>query len=563
MGLDAKDRKIYDLLNDKLFIIPENQRKYVWDSKNWMELMDDISLVYKEKINSHFIGSIVLKTQKINDGIRNHYIIIDGQQRISTLSIIFCAIAFMYAEKGEIDLYNGIKKTLFVIDDKGKYHSMISKDANSSINKIVEFLYGEFETKLKLDSSILDIKNYLDKNKVVKNVMNCFIYFYNSIKNLSGDVIEEIIKIQKIIEDINYIDIVAKEDEDAYNIFEILNARGKPLSDFELLRNYLLKYASINEKDNVKNDLIWLENTLDKSVDIFLKHYVTHKYGKKSDNKENRPYKIISKNEKDRDKTNLINDLKLKAKYYDKMLTYSNCSDNEKKIFMFFKQRRQQQFRPIVMGLMHQKDLGNITDEVYNGALNYLYAFFICYNIIGDQTSNKIEDIVYGYSNKLENDFGPLTLNNMKRSMAERIPSDVHMKNSIKNIKYSNKKKAYSDSKKADNVRAIFEVLERKKGFDGELSTEKVNIEHCYPDSKGEDDEKNFTIGNLMLLEIELNNRCNAKTLSEKKKIYKESKLKCPQELVNVIINNAFDIDERSNNIATALVEYVQELSNN
>ena len=54
MGLDAKDRKIYDLLNDKLFLIPENQRKYVWDSNNWTELMDDISLVYKEKINSHF-----------------------------------------------------------------------------------------------------------------------------------------------------------------------------------------------------------------------------------------------------------------------------------------------------------------------------------------------------------------------------------------------------------------------------------------------------------------------------------------------------------------------------
>ena len=65
MGLDAKDRKTYDLLNDKLFIIPENQRKYVWDSNNWTELMDDISLVYKEKINSHFIGSVVLKTQKI------------------------------------------------------------------------------------------------------------------------------------------------------------------------------------------------------------------------------------------------------------------------------------------------------------------------------------------------------------------------------------------------------------------------------------------------------------------------------------------------------------------
>lgn len=563
MGLDAKDRKTYDLLNDKLFIIPENQRKYVWDSNNWTELMDDISLVYKDKINSHFIGSVVLKTQKIDDGIRNHYIIIDGQQRISTLSIIFCVIAFIYAEDGEIDLYNGVKKSLFVTDNKGKYHSMISKDANISINKIIEFLYGDFENQLMSGLPIIDCKAYLDKLKIAKNVKDCFIYFYNSIKNVTGNAVEEVNRIQKIIEDINYIDIVAKEDEDAYNIFEILNARGKPLSDFELLRNYLLKYASTDEKEEVKRELVWLESTLNESIDIFLKHYVTHKYGKKSDNKENRPYKIISKNEKDKDKRNLIKDLKLKAGYYNKMLTYSDCSDNEKKIFMFFKQRRQQQFRPIVMGLMHQKDLGNITDETYDSALNYLYSFFICYNVIGDQTSNKIEDVVYGYSNKLENDFDSSTINKMKRSMVERIPSDIHMKNSIKNIKYSHKRKAYSDSKKAENVRAIFEVLERKKGYVGDLTVEKVNIEHCYPDSEGEEDEKNFTIGNLMLLEVELNDRCKAKTLSEKKNIYVESKLKCPHELVAGMLNDAFDIDERSNNIATALTEYIRELSNN
>lgn len=448
MGLDAKDRKIYDLLNDKLFIIPENQRKYVWDSNNWTELMDDISLVYKDKINSHFIGSVVLKTQEIDDGIRNHYIIIDGQQRISTLSIIFCVIAFIYAENGEIDLYNGVKKSLFVTDNKGKYHSMISKDANISINKIIEFLYGDFENQLMSGLPIIDCKAYLDKLKIAKNVKDCFIYFYNSIKNVTGNAVEEVNRIQKIIEDINYIDIVAKEDEDAYNIFEILNARGKPLSDFELLRNYLLKYASTDEKEEVKHVLIWLESTLNESIDIFLKHYVTHKYGKKSDNKENRPYKIISKNEKDKDKRNLIKDLKLKAGYYNKMLTYSDCSDNEKKIFMFFKQRRQQQFRPIVMGLMHQKDLGNITDETYESALNYLYSFFICYNVIGDQTSNKIEDVVYGYANKLENDFDSLTINKMKRSMAERIPSDIHMKNSIKNIKYSIKRRLIQIQKK-------------------------------------------------------------------------------------------------------------------
>ena len=66
-----------------------------------------------------------------------------------------------------------------------------------------------------------------------------------------------------------------------------------------------------------------------------------------------------------------------------------------------------------------------------------------------------------------------------------------------------------------------------------------------------------------MLLEVELNDRCKAKTLSGKKNIYVESKLKCPHELVAGMLNDAFDIDERSNTIATALTEYIRDLSNN
>ncbi len=86
MSFNADDKRVYDLLNDKEYIIPINQRRYIWNKNNWTELLDDIMLVYDEKKNDHFIGSIVLKKENINDGIRNHYSIIDGQQRISTLT---------------------------------------------------------------------------------------------------------------------------------------------------------------------------------------------------------------------------------------------------------------------------------------------------------------------------------------------------------------------------------------------------------------------------------------------------------------------------------------------
>lgn len=561
MSLDAKDKKIYDLLNDKQFIIPENQRKYVWEMNNWKELFDDILLIYKEQMSSHFVGSIVLKSIKINDGIKNHYIVIDGQQRISTITILFCVIAFIYAENGYIERYNGMKKFLLVMDDEFKPHAMISNEANPSINKLVEFLYGDFEGLVLNASTLSDYNSYLNSLKITKNVKECFSYFYSVIHKTIGQNINELTKIQNVIIEINYIDIVAKEDEDAYTIFEILNARGKPLSDYELLRNFILKYTNKDEKIKIKKDLSHLENLLGGNIDIFLKHYVTHKYGKKSDNKENRPYKILVTNEKENDKNELMADLICKAKYYDKIVNYNDCSADEKKIFMFFRQRRQQQFRPIIMGLMHQKEMSFMSEVEYLEAIKYLYAFFVCYNVIGEQTSNKIEDIVYGYSEKIENNYSNEVILNMKKSMGERIPSERHLKNSIRNIKYSNKVKAYSGNKKAENVRAIFEFIEREMGCTLDLPTDSINIEHCYPDSQDDGNELNFSLGNLMLLEKSLNDECQNKNLINKIDIYKRSLLKCPQNLVDNLKNCNFDIKERLNKIVEIIYLYIQRLS--
>lgn len=191
----------------------------------------------------------------------------------------------------------------------------------------------------------------------------------------------------------NEIHRLAEYSEDAYTVFEILNARGQPLTDFELLRNYLLKNTSTEEKKDVIESLDEIENLLGANTELFLKHYVMHKYGIKSI-KTDRPYKILVKQEKANNTIKFLVDLMQKALYYNRIITYENCNEFEKKVFPFFKPRRQQQFRPIVLSLMHQRDLKSINEKRYEDALRFLYEFFIYFNVIGEQTSNKIEDIV-------------------------------------------------------------------------------------------------------------------------------------------------------------------------
>lgn len=559
MGLDAKDKTIYSLLNDKMFIIPINQRQYVWKQDNWNDLFEDIDLMIEKKVSVHFIGSIVLKNEEIKDGIKEHYIIIDGQQRILTITIFICSIAYLYAELNDIGRFDGLKKFLYVKDDKDRAFPIISSNANKDVEMLVNGLYENIASKLNEGKELKTIDDFVNEINISKDIIKPFMFFYTKLKNKINNDVLKLEKYKKTIEDIKYINVEATEEENAFSIFEILNARGKPLTDFELLRNYFFKYVSQNEKNIVKERLKQIEGLLTTSIEVFLKHYVTHKYGKKPDSGESRPYKLIVKNEKNTDKIELLSDLELKANYYHKIISIENCSPLEKKIFSFFRHRRQQQFRPLILGLMHQKDKAKITFDIYEKTIEYLYSFFICYNVIGEQTSNKIEDIVYGYSKDFENNFSLSILNDFKISMKKRLPSEEQFKRIIRNIKYSHVRKAYSGSKKAENIRAILEILERDLGCEEDLSSVSTNIEHCYPDSSSED---NDVIGNLILLEKALEEKCKNKNIKEKTLIYKKSKLKLPQLLIDEIRSeNDFDIKKRTEFIADNLYTIISNLS--
>lgn len=550
MGLDATNSTVYDLLNDKMYLIPVNQRKYVWNDNNWQEFWEDIDLVYKENITNHFIGSIVLEREKSQEGIRNCFSIIDGQQRITTITIFFAVLAFVYAKNHNKEYFAGLNKPLFVRDDKNESHPILSEKANVDVSLLVEKIFKHGNHCIENSTEMVSLKELFDECDTPVIIKKCFKFFYDKITVTADKDMQIVKKFQSIVIDIRYIDIVAENDEDAYTIFEILNARGQALTDFELLRNFLLKYASKDQKDGVHQKLKNISSLLGDAADTFLSHYVIHKYGIKTNKNNMRPYKVIVSEEKANSKEDLLNDLDLKSKYYSKILNHDGCSPLEKKIFSFFKPRRQQQFRPLVLSLMHQLDLGALSLEKYEENMQFLYEFFICYHLIGEQNSNKIQDVVHNYSKDIENQFSLELLDNFKKSMTDRIPNEQNFCNSIKNIRFSNHWKAYSDNRKRENVRAIFEVLERELGYKGDFSG--CNIEHCYPDSAS---EENCQIGNMMLLEKPINDKCDSKALAQKIDYYKNSALVLPSQ-----IEPDFSIANRNEWIAKKLHSYISSM---
>lgn len=127
MAFEARQSTVGKLLNDSIYRIPRNQRAYVWDEHNWKDLFEDIKLVTEEVATSHFIGSIVLMEEEEEDSL-GVFTIIDGQQRVITLTLLLSSLMFAFKKRNMINHANGTKKYLVAIDTKDVEHAIVAPE---------------------------------------------------------------------------------------------------------------------------------------------------------------------------------------------------------------------------------------------------------------------------------------------------------------------------------------------------------------------------------------------------------------------------------------------------
>lgn len=521
MSFKADEKKIRLLMSNAVYAIPRNQRRYVWGKTNWHALYEDINFVVNTpKYNKdHFIGSIVLQSEKSKDNI-DHYTIIDGQQRIITISLFLSAIMYILKERGLKNDFKGMRSFLISKNIKDEEECVINSDFHLSIAR---FIYEICDWDKQITTTLRAQLNHIvvDK-KIDKPIIDCLMFYYDLLSKLSD---EEVLNIRNGIINTNYIDIRAESSEDSYTIFEILNARGQSLEDHELLKNFIMRYVTPQKKkriDIVKSD--W-ENIVDRSLGThakrFLKHYATHKYVLVN---RNRIYEEIKSNTKLSEVNALLDDILLKARYYEKLINpttgdeNANCSKVEYEVFNFFNIKRAEQFRPIILSLIHHKENGDISEEKYNTYLLFMYNFFVCYNIIGEDKSNKLEDVVYKHAPILENMYTEDNCKQMLDSLLKRLPNKETFSKSLVNLGWSNHTAFYSEQKNKERVKLVLEVVEKYKSHKNVV--EDFSVEHILPDA---DSEKHALIGNLLPLEQELNDKCSNQKLADKIQYYKRS----------------------------------------
>lgn len=264
--MDATKGNIYAILNgNKQFLIPVYQRYYSWETEQCSRLWNDIVEMQKKDKAGHFVGSIVnIAEQAMPTGVQK-YMIIDGQQRLTTLSLLLIALRDYAEEHPEDGTINARR-----IDN------MLLKNEYEDGDERYKLLLTETDRDLLI--SLVEKKPISDPG--LSRILSNYSFFAGKIADMElqpKDVYEAIGKLQIVNITLD------RNVDDAQAIFESLNSTGKELSESDLIRNYVLMGLEPSEQRYVYEhmwrpmELLFDYEKQDSVMDRFFRDYLTMK----------------------------------------------------------------------------------------------------------------------------------------------------------------------------------------------------------------------------------------------------------------------------------------------
>lgn len=370
--MDARKGNIYEILNgNKQFLIPVYQRYYSWDIEQCKRLWNDIVEMQKKGKVGHFVGSIVnIAEQAMPTGVQK-YMIIDGQQRMTTLSLLLLALRD-YATKNPEDTTINARR----IDN------MLLKN---------EYESGDERYKLLLTETDRDILMRLVEEKPIPDDTRSKLL--DNYKFFAGKIADKELQPAEVYESIGKLQIVNitldRTVDDAQAIFESLNSTGKELSESDLIRNYVLMGLEPAEQTYVYEhmwrpmELLFVYETQDSVMDRFFRDYLTMKITRIP--KQDRVYeefKLYHLNCEFGTIRELCQDLLTYAKYYTDMVFKRSSNPALKALYEDINDLRMEVSYPFLLKVHNDFAEGIISEEdlklIIRLCISYVFRRSIC-----------------------------------------------------------------------------------------------------------------------------------------------------------------------------------------
>lgn len=370
--MDARKGNIYEILNgNKQFLIPVYQRYYSWDIEQCKRLWNDIVEMQKKGKVGHFVGSIVnIAEQAMPTGVQK-YMIIDGQQRMTTLSLLLLALRD-YAIKNPEDTTINARR----IDN------MLLKN---------EYESGDERYKLLLTETDRDILMRLVEEKPIPDDTRSKLL--DNYKFFAGKIADKELQPAEVYESIGKLQIVNitldRSVDDAQAIFESLNSTGKELSESDLIRNYVLMGLEPTEQTYVYEhlwrpmELLFVYETQDSVMDRFFRDYLTMKITRIP--KQDRVYeefKLYHLNCEFSTIRELCQDLLTYAKYYTDMVFKRNSNPALKSLYEDINDLRMEVSYPFLLKVHNDYAEGSISEDdlklIIRLCISYVFRRSIC-----------------------------------------------------------------------------------------------------------------------------------------------------------------------------------------
>ena len=506
---------------DTQFIIPIYQRNYDWSEDNCRQLWDDIYEVGKisqEESKVHFIGSIVyVCNDEYTTSEIEQFVVIDGQQRITTITLLLIAI-YHYAQKiGEFRLAETIYE-----------YYLINKNASDNNYKI----------KLKAtDNNDKDLQALLEGSTISEDHYSNIKNNYNFFKNqLTKDNINTIYDgFRKLL----FVEIRLERDKDnTQRNFESLNSTGLDLSQADLIRNYILmglepleqkrlynRYWSVIETNTKLNGISYVSD--------FIRDFLTIKKGEIPN--KNTVYANFKKQYQldkiDSIEPILVELLKLSHIYRRLISPAEECDADIRRELKYINYIEVNVTYPFLLQVINDYDNGIISKSDLVEILQFIQTY-ICRRFVLDLPTNVLNKVFMNLHRQINVDDYKASLYYyiLSRSGKIRMPSDSEIRNVF----------ADKDMYNAKSRMKLY-ILEKLEHFENRetvniIDNTGITIEHIFPQKPDPrwateitakdyikfEDKYLHTIGNLTLSGN--NNALGNKTFSEKKVMNKDNR---------------------------------------